>query len=321
MTVYIIRRLLQSLLILFALSIIFFLLVRFQPQGACGYGDQVCVQQLNLDQPVANQYLSWIGPYLHGDFGVSRGGQPVLLILSQKLPPTLLLVGISFFIQQAVALPMGIYAALRQYSRVDSLLSLGAYVALSFPGYVLGLLLLYMFGVQWRLLPVGHYEDPVFPTLWSSDWFGALAADPSGVIGDLAWHLLLPTFVLTVGGIAVDSRFMRASMLQVLQQQYIRTARATGLSRRRIIFKHALRNALPPIITNMALYLPTLIGGVIVVETVFTWGGLGYEFRTDLGSFDFPMLQAMLILSSLAVLLTNLLADITYGLLDPRVRY
>src|SRR5579884_1083840 len=196
MALYIFHRLVQSLLILFALSVLFFLLVRFQPEGACGFGDAVCVQRLKLDQPIATQYLDWIGPYLHGDLGVSRGGQPVTLVLSQKLPPTILLVGVSFVIQQSVALPLGIYAALRQYSRIDTVLSTGAYVALSFPGYVLGLLLLYLFGVRWRLLPIGHYEDVAYPTLWSADWFGALAADPAGVLGDLAMHLLLPTFVL-----------------------------------------------------------------------------------------------------------------------------
>jgi peptide/nickel transport system permease protein len=186
---------------------------------------------------------------------------------------------------------------------------------------VLGLLGLYVFAVRWHLLPVGHYEDLALPLLWSADWFRALAADPWYVVGDLAWHLILPVFVLIVTGVAIDSRFMRASMLQVIRQDYVRTARAKGLSGMRVLLKHALRNALLPILTNMALYLPSFVGGVIVVEIVFTWGGLGYAFGSALSEGDGTFLQAVLVLSTLTVVLANLLADLSYGWLDPRVRY
>lgn len=330
MGAYVIRRLMQAAVTLFILSILFFLLARASPSGPCAYGVQSCVQNLHLDQPISNQYLFWMGSLLHGDFGSSINGQPVGTIILQKLPPTILLVGVSLTIQQLIALPLGILAALRPYSIPDQILTFGSYVALSLPAFVLGFFLIYIFAVQWHLLPVGHYEDPAVPILWTSDWFSALWHDPGYVLGDLAHHLLLPALTLTVTGIAIDSRFMRAAMLQVLHQEYIRTAKAKGLSRRRVIFKHAFRNALLPIITNLGLYLPALIGGVVVVEATFTWGGLGYTFSQAigptfgvgvLGEGDLPVLQALVMLSALTVILANLLADLTYAWLDPRIRY
>ena len=154
-------------------------------------------------------------------------------------------------------------------------------------------------------------------------------SDPGFILGDLLQHLILPAFTLTIGGIAIDSRFMRAAMLQVLHQEYIRTARAKGLPRRTVIFKHAFRNALLPIITNIGLYLPAFIGGVVVVESVFTWGGLGYAFSQAInggpfgGGFgvgDIPTLQALVMLSAAAVTIANLIADLSYAWLDPRIR-
>lgn len=322
---YIIRRLLQTVITLFLLSILFFLLTRLQPGTICSGLN--CVQALNLDQPLSTQYLDWIGPLLHGDFGTSAGGQPVNLIIEQHLPPTILLVGVSLLIQQAIALPLGIFAALRPYSVLDQILTFGSYVALSVPAFVLGFVLINLFSEHWLLFPPGHYEDVAVPFLWTGDWFTAFFQNPGFVLGDLLLHLVLPAFTLTVTGIAIDSRFMRAAMLQVLHQDYIRTARAKGVGRKRIIFKHAFRNALLPIITNLGLYLPALIGGVVVVEAVFTYGGLGYTFSQAIigsslaGQGDLPVLEALAILSALAVIIANLLADIAYAWLDPRIRF
>lgn len=322
---YIVRRLLQTVATLFLLSILFFLLTRLQPASICNGLN--CVQALNLDQPLSNQYLDWIGPLLHGNFGTSVGGQPVNLIIEQHLPPTILLVAVSLVIQQAIALPLGIFAALRPYSFLDQVLTFGSYVALSVPAFVLGFVLIGLFSEHWLLLPPGHYEYAAVPLLWTPDWFTAFVQNPGFILGDLIHHLILPAFTLTVTGIAIDSRFMRAAMLQVLHQDYIRTARAKGLGRRRVIFKHAFRNALLPIITNLGLYLPALIGGVVVVEAVFTWGGLGYTFSQAIigaslgGQGDLPVLEALAILSALAVIIANLLADIAYAWLDPRIRF
>ncbi len=329
MGTYIVRRLIQAAATLFFLSIVFFVLSRLQPGGSCStYGVTAagCLATQNLDQPIANQYLIWIGDLLHGNFGISTGGQPVGTIILQGLPPTVVLVGVSLFIQQAIALPLGIFAALRPYSAADQGLTFGSYVALSIPAFALGYVLINLFTLQWNLLPPGHYEDPAIPLLFTSGWFSAFWQNPGYVLGDLIHHLILPAFALTVTGIAIDSRFMRAAMLQVLHQDYIRTAKAKGLTRRRIVFKHAFRNALLPIITNLGLYLPALIGGVVAVEFVFTFGGLGYEFSQainggNFGQGDLPVLEALVILSAIAVILANLLADVAYAWLDPRIRY
>ena len=326
MTAYIVRRLVQSVVTLFILSIMFFLLARQVAGNPCGT-DQGCTELLQLDQPIVNQYLSWIGHIARGDFGTSSTGQAIGEVILQKLPPTIVLVGVSLVIQQLIALPLGILAALRPYSIPDQVLTFLSYVGLSIPAFLLGFFLIYLLAVHWQWFPVAHYEDVAAPLLFTSDWFSALWSDPGYILGDLARHLALPVFALTVTGIAVDSRFMRAAMLQVLAQDYIRTATAKGLPRRRVIFKHAFRNALLPIITNIGLYLPALLGGVVAVEAVFTWGGLGYAFQQAIGASayggqsDFTFIESLAMLSAVATILANLLADVAYALLDPRIRY
>lgn len=327
MAAYIARRLIQAVVTLFVLTLIFFLLLRISPGAACSGASQGCTELLRLDQPISNQYFFWMGDILHGNFGVSATGLPVGDMIAQKLPPTILLVGVSFVLQQLIALPLGILAALRPYSKMDQSLTFGSYVALSLPAFVFGYFLIFLLGVHWALLPIGHYEDPEIPLLWSSDWFSALLRDPRLILGDLLRHLILPAFTLTITGIAIDSRFMRAAMLQVLHQDYIRTAKAKGLRRRRIILTHAFRNALLPIITNLGLYLPALVGGVVVVEAIFTWGGLGYTFSQGITGTsygvgpDFTIVRTLTMLSALAVIIANLLADLAYAWLDPRIRY
>jgi peptide/nickel transport system permease protein len=235
-------------------------------------------------------------------------------------------------LQQLLALPLGVLAALRPYTLYDGVLTFISYVFLSIPAFFLALILIYIFPAQLGWFSVAHSESPLLPVIGTGDWWHALLSDPGFVLGDLAQHLVLPAFVLMSTGVAIDSRFMRAAMLQVLHQDYIRTAKAKGLPRRTVIFKHAFRNALLPIITNIGLYLPALIGGVVVVETVFTWGGLGSMFGEAIGvrglgpggftaGADFAILQTLLLFSALAVLLANLLADVAYAWLDPRIRY
>lgn len=327
MAAYVARRLIQTAVTLLILSLLFFLLLHQQPGGPCGGAATDCTQRLHLEDPISTQYLDWIGSLLHGDFGNSASGLPIGTLILQKLPPTILLVGVSLVVQQLIALPLGVFAALRPYSILDQGLTLLSYFALSLPAFLLGDFLIYLFAVRWGMLPVGHYEDPTIPVLWTTDWFSAVWHDPGYVLGDLMHHLLLPVLTLTVTGIAIDSRFMRAAMLQVLRQEYIRTARANGLPRRRIIWKHAFRNALLPIVTNLALYLPALIAGVVVVEQVFSWGGLGYTFGQAITGTsygvpgDFTIVQALAMLTSLAVIAANLLADVAYAWLDPRIRY
>jgi peptide/nickel transport system permease protein len=283
--------------------------------------EQACVSRLGLDRPLVVQYFSQMGVYLHGDLGQSISGDSVSSVIAQKLPATILLMGSSYILQQMIALPLGVFAALRQYTFFDQLFSFLSYVGLSMPTFWLGLILIFVFAVQFNVLPAGRVEDVTIPIFWSHDWFVALQHQPGLILGDLIRHLLLPMTVLMVTGIAGDSRFMRGSMLEVIRQDYIRTAKAKGLSPRVVIFKHAFRNALLPIITNIGLYLPALLGGAIITETIFSWGGLGYYYITAITSSDYPVIQALSMIGALAVLLANLLTDLAYAWVDPRIRY
>jgi peptide/nickel transport system permease protein len=331
MGTYILRRLIQAFVILVGLSVIFFVILHITPGGPCaafeGSGargaaaEKACVVRLGLDRPLPAQYFSQMGTYLHGDFGYSNFGNSVAQVILSKLPATVLLMGTSYLLQQLIALPLGIFAALKQYSLFDSIFTFLSYVGLSMPTFWLGLILIFFFAVNWTLLPAGRVEDVTLPVFWSHDWFVALGQNPGLVLGDLIRHLIMPMFVLMVTGVATDSRFMRASMLEVINQDYIRTAKAKGLSRRVVIFKHAFRNAVLPIITNIALFLPALIGGAVITETVFSWGGIGYLFIQSINISDYPTLQALLMIGALATLLANLLADLTYAWVDPRIRY
>jgi peptide/nickel transport system permease protein len=331
MGTYILRRLLQAVFILVGLSVVFFVILHITPGGPCaafeGGGisaaakQQACVTRLGLDRPLAAQYFSQMGVYLHGDLGQSVSGDSVSAVIAQKLPATVLLMGSSYVIQQMIALPLGVFTALKQYTFFDQAFTFLSYVGLSMPTFWLGLILIFVFAVQFNVLPAGRVEDVTIPIFWSHDWFVMLQHQPGLLLGDLLRHLLLPMTVLMVTGVAGDSRFMRSSMLEVIRQDYIRTARAKGLSPRVVIFKHAFRNALLPIITNIGLYLPALLGGAIITETVFSWGGLGYYYITAITSSDYPVIQALSMIGALAVLMANLLTDLAYAWIDPRIRY
>lgn len=317
MTTYILRRLGQTVIMLFVLSILFFILVRFQPTSGC-YAQLGCQELLKLDEPVTSQYLTYLNNLIHLNFGLSTTGVPINMLIAQRLPATIVLVSVALTFQQLIALPLGMLAAIKQYSRYDQVLTLITYLFLSIPAGVLSAVVIVYLSQILGWFPQSGSTDPILPPIASGEWIASLKQDPGYILGDLVRHLILPAFVLASGGIAIDSRFMRGSMLQVLRQDYIRTARANGLPGRLIVFKHAFRNALLPIITNLGLYLPALISGVIVVENAFGYVGIGSLFSV---STDFTTIEGMLILSATAVLIANLLADIAYAMLDPRIRY
>jgi peptide/nickel transport system permease protein len=330
MITYIIRRLLQAILVLAALTVVFFMITHLTPGGPCAGQVQTrvdvarqaeCVKRLGLDKPLPVQYGLWLSAYLHGDFGYALGGESVQTLILADLPVTILLATVSYALQLMIALPLGIFSALRQYSFFDTFFTFLSYVGLSMPTFWLGLMLIFAFGVHWSIFPVQGVTSATLPVFWTDAWFQALAQNPPLVLGDLARHLVLPALTLMVVGIATDSRFMRASMLDVIHQDYIRTAKAKGVRRHAVIFKHAFRNAILPIITNIALYLPTLVGGFVITETLFTYPGVGYLFFTSIQVGDYSVVDALLMLSAVAVLLANLLADLTYAWVDPRIRY
>lgn len=334
---YVARRLGEVVVAFFLIATLVFILMHFRVGGPCGFvprgaaggglaappGYVDCADYFQLNQPVVSQYLAFLSNYAHGDLGLSLapGATSVLTTVRTQLPTTLVLITSSFVLQQVIALPLGVLAAVRRYSWFDGAFSVASYGFLSVPAFVLGLGLMYVFAVDWGVLPCCRATTVDLPTLGTGAWFGLLWQRPPLVAGDALRHLILPATTLALVGIAVDSRFIRASMLQVLNQEYIRTARAKGVRHRAIVWKHAFRNALPPIITNMGLYLPALLGGAMVVETVFTYTGVGYSFTQAIVGGDIPLAQAIFVLSTAMVLLGNLAADVLYGLADPRIRY
>jgi len=283
-----------------------------------------CIKHLGLDQSLPVQYLKWAGNVAHGDFGQSIGqGLPVSQEIVQRMPATLILGGLSYLIAECIALPLGIFAALRRYSFFDTLFTVLSYIGLSMPTFWLSGILIIIFAVWAGWLPAGGIvgDTANIPTFNGPGYWAYFFGHPEHAGLDLLRHLVLPAAVLAIIQIANDSRFMRASMLEVINQDYIRTARAKGLARRTVVLKHALRNALLPVITNIAINLPALVGGAIITETIFSWPGMGRLFYEALGSSDYPVLQALLMISALGVLVGNLLGDLTYAWVDPRIRY
>lgn len=308
-----------------------------------------------LDQPWPIQYCKWLGvcgdqPFLinalpggtldvaglkidlpggdngvlHGDFGFSiHDGRPVSDVIIERALPTFILVGTAWVIWIIVAFLAGVYAAVKRYSTFDSVLTVVNYIGLSLPTFWLGLMLIEFFSLpplSW--FPASGMWDartvPIFGgnTYWQ--WFGH---NQAYALFDLGRHLALPVFTLVAVSVAYDSRFIRSSMLDALSQDYVKTARAKGLPERTVIFRHALRNAMLPVITNIALEIPALFTGAIVTETIFSWPGMGRQFYESIGFTDTPVLMGILLVTAMIVVFANLLADVLYAVIDPRVRY
>jgi peptide/nickel transport system permease protein len=336
MLTYIARRLLQSVVILIGLSLVFFFLLHASPGGPCdafsaaGQSSAVvaryhaCVVRLGLNDPLPGQYLKWAGNLLRGNLGVSnQNGIPVWDAVSARIPATLLLGAISYLITELIAIPLGIYAALRRYTVFDSLFTVLSYIGLSMPSFFLASLLVVTFAVALNWFPAGGIvgDTANIPTFNGPGYWDYFSHHPWHAGGDFLQHLFLPCLAYVILGLAVDSRFMRASMLEVLNQDYIRTARAKGLTARVVVLKHASRNALLPIVTNVALAIPAIFGGTIIIESIFGWPGLGLLFYNSLQGKDYPIILSLLMIGSLLILLGNLLGDLMYAWVDPRIRY
>ncbi len=307
-----------------------------------------------LDDPIPIAYLKWLGVVgdagplnflpggtfsfagvtidlpggdngvIHGDFGFSiTDGRPVSSIIGERIVPTLILAGTAYVIWVLIALFAGIYAAVRRYSLFDSVLTAVSYIGLSFPTFWLGLMLIEVFAAgQGKPFPVGGmWSTRTVPIFGTSEYWAFVGAQPITALTDLVSHLVLPVTTLVFVSIAADSRFVRASMLDSLNQDYVRTARAKGVPERTVVLRHALRNALLPVLTNIGLEIPFLFTGAIVTETIFSWPGMGRAYYEAIGHVDYPVLMGILLITSLIVILANLAADIAYALVDPRVRY
>ncbi len=267
---------------------------------------------LGLDQPVYIQYLHWLGMVVRGDFGYSTSNSmPVFDAILDRMPATLSLMGAAMLVSLVVGVSLGIYSALKPYSFADYAVTTFAFFGQSMPVFWFALMLQLAFSVN-GITAFGYHVQLPSAGISDSDNFD---------LGDRLKHLVLPTVVLSLLYVAQWSRFMRSSMLEVVKTDYIRTASAKGLAQRVIVFKHAFKNALIPLVTVIALSLPILVGGAVVTEDIFAWPGMGRLFYNGLQQFDFALLMGYLMLVSLLVVFFNLLADIAYAWLDPRVKY
>ena len=267
---------------------------------------------LGLDQPVYVQYLKWLWQVVRGDFGWSTSNsEPVIQAILERLPAALELMGSAFTLSIGAGVLFGIVSALRQYSWLDYLITTFAFFGQSMPVFWFALMLQLAFSVV-GITAFGYHISLPSAGIATQDTFD---------LGDRVTHLILPTIVLSLAFIAQYSRFMRSSMLEVIRTDYMRTAAAKGVSRRAVVLKHGLKNALIPLVTVIALTLPGLVGGAVVTETLFAWPGMGRLFYNALGQFDFALLMGYLVMVSFLVVFCNLLADICYAWLDPRVKY
>lgn len=340
---YIIRRLLQAIPLLFFISIILFALMQNMGDPLATLGGRQptrsedrarLARQLGLDQPLATQYLYWLigndwtmidvdgdgvaetegqrKGVLRGDFGTSlvSRGRSATEIIFERLPNTLLLMVPAELITIIIALVIGIYSALRQYSAVDNVVTTISFIGLAMPIFFVALGLVYVFAIlfqRWGLpsLPANGMFDP------------RVGRSPS----QLLLHMILPITTIAFISFAGYSRYIRSAMLEVISQDFIRTARAKGLGSRYILYVHALKNAALPIVTLIGLNLPFLLAGAVVTESIFAWPGMGRLFLDHLGRSDTPVVMGILLLTAVAVIIFQLLTDITYALLDPRIRY
>ncbi len=316
---YIVNRLLVTIPVFFGVTMIIFALFSLSPGdpvvniiGFAAYVEMTPDQveqvrvQFGLDQPWPMRYARWLGDALQGDLGYPfKGSKSVTALLGERIGPTLLLMGSAFIVSLVIGIPMGIIMGLKQYSFLDYLLTITAFFNLSIPNFFLALGTIYIFALRLDLLPTSGMQS-----------IGAPFS-----ITDRLLHLVLPTLVLGSFYAGVWARYARSSILEVLGQDYIRTAQAKGLLQWTVIARHAFRNALLPLVTVVTLSLPQLLGGAIIVETIFQWPGMGMLGWRATTTRDYPILMGVTLISAMMILLSNLLADILYGLVDPRIRY
>ncbi|TLP55914.1 ABC transporter permease [Parasedimentitalea maritima] len=301
---FLIRRLLQSLLILLGVSMITFVLLYWLPadpvrqiagRSATAQTVQNIREQLGLDQPLVVQYWRYLGNLLQGDLGRSYLQRTeVSTLIMSRLPASLLLMAGAIFAELLIGLSMGVVAALRRGSRTDQVLMIVSFVGVSAPQFVVGLLLLYVFAVQLHWFPIGGY--------------GTFS------------HLVLPALTMGILGSGWYSRMMRSSMVDVLRQDFVRTARAKGLTRRRIILRHALPNAILPVIAMIGIDVGIFMGGIVVVESVFGWPGIGQLAWQAIQRVDIPIIMGVTLVSATAIVIGNLVADVISLMVDPRIK-
>jgi peptide/nickel transport system permease protein len=313
---YILRRLIQALPLLLGISIASFAIMKAIPGGPLAAYEAApdftdadlkrLEHALGLDQPLPVQYLNWLGKFAVGDWGYSFvSHQPVLSLIGERLPNTVYLMGTVFLTVLLLSIPIGVLTAVKQYSWFDHLVTGSTFAFLSTPTFWLGLLLIIFFGLQLRWLPLGGMTTP------------GQDAD----LSDRLRHLILPVATIALVQLGSHVRYLRSSMLETIHQDYMRTARSKGLGERIIVLRHALKNASIPLVTVIALDVPELFAGALVTEQIYGWPGMGRLFWDAATRLDYPILMGILAVTSTLIVISNLLADVAYGYLDPRIRY
>jgi peptide/nickel transport system permease protein len=324
MLLYALRRVLLAIPLLIGITFVSFVVIHLAPGEPVGMNPddrateldrqtwELLRKEYGLDQPVAVQYWRWLVRIVRLDFGRSftPDSRPVLQKIGERLPVTLLLNIVEMLIIVGLAVPIGVLSATRQYSAFDKITTVFVFVGFATPDFWLALLLMIFFGAQLGWLPISGLRsmNAEYLSFWRQQW-------------DFLSHLVLPVTVATFGGLAGFSRYMRQSMLEVVRQDYIQSARAKGLTERVVIGKHALRNALLPIVTILALSVPGLIGSSVIVESIFAIPGMGQLMWQAVFERDYPVIMGNLVIVSTLTLVANLVADVCYALVDPRIRY
>ena len=319
---YILKRLLQAIPLLLGIATITFIFVHLAPGDPMDvymeerYRREVDPQVIELlrkryglDQPLHVQYVKWMGNLAQGDLGESfRYRRPVASLLAERIPYTLQLTTLAILFDALVGIALGIIAAVKQYSAVDKTLTVGSLIIYSVPGFWLALMLVLVFSVNLGWMPTSQTRSLDYDLLTTGQ-----------KLLDRLWHLVLPVFVLGVGSAAGTARYMRNRLLEVLSEEYVLAARARGLRERAVILRHAVRNALIPIVTLFGMSLPFLLGGAVLIERVFAWPGMGLLAVEAIGARDYPIILATSMIDATLVVLGNLLADVMYAVIDPRV--
>jgi len=303
--------------VLFAITVIAFLLLQAAPGDPLNSyippdaplppeQREALRHELGLDRPLVIRYFYWLWEAMQGNLGVrAQNFEPVSSEIMRRLGPTLLLMGTALATGIALGVVLGVVSAIKKYSFLDMFLTVMAFLGVSFPVYLAGLIGLYVFALRLGWLPAGGMSSP---------------GQDSGLL-DYLQHLLLPSVIISLNYVASTMRYTRSAMLEVLDLDYIRTARAKGLKDNVIIVRHALKNALMPVITIIGSYIPGLLGGAVFIESIYSWPGMGRLFLDGVEARDYPLIMGLILILAIVILVVNLLTDVAYALVDPRVRY
>ncbi len=316
---YLLRRLAISVPVLIGITMVTYLIINLapgdpvtaliSPEAAASLGPDWVAQQreqLGLNKPLPVRYVLWIKEIARGNLGFSaQDRQPISHKISERLWPTLRLMGTALLIALLIAMPVGVVSALKQYSALDYFVTVAGFAAISVPSFFLGLAGIYLFSLKLGWLPTS----------------GLATVGQPHTIGDSFRHLILPALVLGLAEAAPLIRYVRSSMLEVIRQDYVNVARAKGLREGIVIYRHALRNALIPVVTVVALTLPRLLGGTVIIEQIFQWPGMGTLAITAVLGRDYPVIMAINLIAGVMILVSNMIADLLYAIIDPRIKY